>query len=140
MLTVSRKRTTKNNNNNNNTKCTRNLRNCIHRGMQLLHDGAPAHRSRATTAYLNANNVNVVDFPQNQKINITEFFLDELNRRVRRTVAIPKTLNQLRAKNLYEWNNLPQKYVQRFVTYMRRRRLAVVKSEVDAAGSNLRIL
>ena len=32
------------------------------RGMQLLHDGAPAHRARATTAYLNANNVNVVDF------------------------------------------------------------------------------
>ena len=34
-----------------------------HRGVQLLHDGAPAHRTRATTAYLNANNVNVVDFP-----------------------------------------------------------------------------
>ena len=25
-----------------------------HRGMQLLHNGAPAHRVRATTAYLNA--------------------------------------------------------------------------------------
>ena len=34
-----------------------------HRGMQLLHDGAPAHRARSTTAYLNANNVNVVDSP-----------------------------------------------------------------------------
>ena len=34
-----------------------------HRGMQLLHDGALAHRTRATTVYLNANNVNVVDFP-----------------------------------------------------------------------------
>ena len=34
-----------------------------HRGMQLLHDGAAAHRTRATTAYLNANNVNVLDFP-----------------------------------------------------------------------------
>ena len=34
-----------------------------HRGMQLLHDGAPAHLARATTVYLNANNVNVVDFP-----------------------------------------------------------------------------
>ena len=33
------------------------------RGMQLLHDGDLAHRARATTAYLNANNVNVVDFP-----------------------------------------------------------------------------
>ena len=34
-----------------------------HRGMQLLHDGAPAHRARATTAYMNANTVNVVEFP-----------------------------------------------------------------------------
>ena len=34
-----------------------------HRGMQLLHDGSPAHLARVTTAYLNANNVNVVDFP-----------------------------------------------------------------------------
>ena len=34
-----------------------------HRGMQLLHDGAPAHRARTTTKYLNANNTNVVDSP-----------------------------------------------------------------------------
>ena len=33
-----------------------------HRGMQLLHDGAPARLARTTTAYLNANNVNIVDF------------------------------------------------------------------------------
>ena len=38
-----------------------------HRGMQLLHDGAPAHRTRATTWYLNANNVNIVDFPPNHQ-------------------------------------------------------------------------
>ena len=98
---------------------------------------APAHRTRATTAYLNANNVNVVDPPpppkkkkkkKNHQINIIEDILDEVNRRVRRTVAIPKTLNQLRAKILYEWNNLPQNYVQRFVTSMRRRCLVVVRS------------
>ena len=38
-----------------------------HRGMQLLHDGAPARRARANIAYLNANNVNVVDFPKNHQ-------------------------------------------------------------------------
>ena len=37
-----------------------------HRGMQLLHDGAPAYRARAIPAYLNPNNVNV-DFPQNHQ-------------------------------------------------------------------------
>ena len=34
-----------------------------HKGMQLLHDCAPAHRAMTTTAYPNAKNVSVVDFP-----------------------------------------------------------------------------
>ena len=85
--------------------------------------------SGPTTAYLNANNVNVVKFPPKPPdLNIIESIWDELNRRLRRTEAIPTTLNQLRAKVLYEWNNLPQNYVQRYVTSMRRRCLAVVNS------------
>ena len=91
--------------------------------MQLLHDPAPAHLA------LPLNNVNVVKFPpKSPDLNIIESIWDELNRRVRRTEAIPTTLNQLRAKVLYEWNNLPQNYVQRYVTSMRRRCLAVVNS------------
>ena len=97
--------------------------------MQLLHDGAPAHLAGAATAYLNANNVNVVDFPpKSPDLNITENNWVELNRRVRRTGAIPTTMNQLRVQILNEWNNLPQNYVQRYVTSMRRRCLAVVNS------------
>ena len=62
-----------------------------------------------------------------------QWFWDELNCRVSRTGAIPTTLNQLRAKFVYEWNNLPQNYVQRYVMSMRRRCLAdqdLVSSEV----------
>ena len=93
-------------------------------GIQLLHDGA-----RATTAYLNANKVNAVDFPtKSRDLNIIENIWDKLNCRVRRTWAIPTTLNQLRAKILYECNNLPQNYVQRYVVSMRRRCLGVVNS------------
>ena len=129
---VSKKRATTNNNSNNNTKCKRNLGNCIHRGMQLLHDGTPTHWERSTTAYLNANNVYVVDFsPKSQDLSIIENIWDELNRCVRRTGAIPTTLNQLRAKILYDRNILPQNYVQRFVTSMRCRCLAVVNSAGD---------
>ena len=65
-------------------------------------------------------NVYVVDFsPKSQDLNIIENIWDELNRRVRRTGAIPTTLNQLRAKLLYDRNILPQNYVQRFVTSVR---------------------
>ena len=96
-----------------------------HRGMQLLHDGAPAHRARTTTTYLNANNVNVADFPpKSPDLNIIENIWDELKRRVRRTGAISTTLNELRA----EWNNLPQNYVQWYVTSKRHRCVAVVNS------------
>ena len=57
-----------------------------HRRMQLLHDGALAHRARSTTAYLNANNVKAVDFPpKSPDLNIIENILDELNSRMRRT-------------------------------------------------------
>ena len=56
------------------------------RGLQLLDDGAPAHRPRATTAYLHANNVNVVHFQtKSPDLNIIENIWDELNHLVRRT-------------------------------------------------------
>ena len=44
-----------------------------HRGMQLLHDGVPANLTSVTTAYLNSNNVNVVNFaPKSPDLNIIE--------------------------------------------------------------------
>ena len=55
--------------------------------------------------------------PKSPDLNIIEIIWDELNRRVRRTGAIPTIL---RAKYLYEWNNLPQNYVRRYLTSMRR--------------------
>ena len=61
-----------------------------HGGMQLLHDCAPAHLTRPSTACRNTNNVNVVDFPppQSPDLNIIENIWDELNHRVRRKGAI----------------------------------------------------
>ena len=71
--------------------------------MQLLHDGAPTHRARAPTAYLNAINVNVVNLlPKSPDLNIIEIIWDELNRSVMKTGAIPTTLNQLSKNSLRE--------------------------------------
>ena len=100
-----------------------------HRGMQLLHVGIPAHRARATTAYLNANKLSAVDFlPKSPDLNIIENIWDELNCCVRRTWAIPITLIQLRANILYEWNNLPPNCVQRYAASMRHRCISIVNS------------
>ena len=93
--------------------------------MQLLHDGAPAHRARATTVYLNANNVNVVGFPpKSPDLNIIEDILGWTKPPCKER----RGYSNHTAKILYEWNNLSQNYVQRYVTSMRRRRLAVVNS------------
>ena len=90
-----------------------------HRGMQLLHDGAPAHRARATAAYLNANNVNIVDIPpKSPDLNIIEDSLGELNPRVRSAVAIPTTPPKISTSG-----TTPLR-----VMSMRRRRLAAVNS------------
>ena len=97
-----------------------------HRGMEWLHNDAPAHRARTTAAYLNVTNVT----SKSPDLNVIENIWDELNRPERRTGAIPTTLNQLRANLLFEWNNLPQSYVQRYVSSMRRRCLVVVNSAV----------
>ena len=54
----------------------------------MLHQGTPAHCASATTAYLNANNVNVVDYPsESADLNIFENIWDKLNRLLRRTGA-----------------------------------------------------
>ena len=102
--------------------------------MQLLHDGTPAHRATATTAYLNANNVNAVDSPppppKSPDLNIIENIWDELNRRVRRTGAIPTTLNQLRAKSL-RVEQSPSELRSALCDLMRRRCLVVVNSAGD---------
>ena len=75
---------------------------------------------------------------ESSDLNIIENIWDELNGRVRKTGAIPTTLSQLRAKILYEWKNLPQNYVQGYVTSMRPRCLAVVNSEGRGGGGHTR--
>ena len=62
------------------------------------------------------------------------WFWDKLNPCVRRTGAIPTTLNHMRAEILYEWSNFPQSYVQPYVTSTRRRCLAIVNSAGGGGG------
>ena len=63
------------------------------------------------------------------------WFWDKLNPCVRRTGAIPTTLNHMRAEILYEWSNFPQSYVQPYVTSTRRRCLAIVNSAGGGGGA-----
>ena len=99
-----------------------------HRGMQLMHDGAPAHLARTITQTMKISATSPPPPPKSPELNIIENIWDELNRRVMRTGTIPTTLNQRRANSLYEWNNLLLNYVQRYVELMGRRCLVIVNS------------
>ena len=123
MLLVSKKRATTNNNNN--TKCTRNSVNC--RFLSSLCTGRFSKCSSPSGKdhyYISECKQRIY---RRLSPRITKL-KHKSNCRVRRTDAIPTTLNQLRAKILHEWNNLPQNYVQRHETSMRRRCLVVANS------------
>lgn len=100
------------------------------RGLKLLQDGAPSHTARATIDYLRLNNVRLMEIPaKSPDVNIIENVWDELNRRVRRNGRMPVTMAELRAKITQEWANIPQRYITRYVTSMRRRCQAVIRAQ-----------
>ena len=76
-------------------------------GMTILRqDNARPHTARATTQFLTANNVNVMEWPSmSPDLSPIEHIWDELDRRVRANQ--PTNLPQLQATLLQEWNNLP---------------------------------
>ena len=121
-----KKSATTNNNRNNKTKFTRTSGKC--RIFSSVCIGLLSTRLK-TQNELDVNRImSLPPPPKSPNFNIIKNFRDELNSSVRRTGANPTTLNQPRAKILCEWNNLPQNYVQRYVTSMRRHCLAVVNS------------
>lgn len=74
----------------------------------LQQDNALPHTARATTQFLTANNVNVMEWPSmSPDLSPIEHIWDELDRRVRARLNQPANLAQLQAALLQEWNNPP---------------------------------
>ena len=98
-------------------------------------DNARPHVARDNLNYLNANNVDVMNWPSlSPDLNHIEHLWDELDRRVRRHHVQPTTLQQLTAAIHQEWQNIPGAVVRRLVNSMRRRCQAVC----NAAGGHTR--
>lgn len=96
-------------------------------------DNARPHTARVTTAFLRANNVNVMDWPSmSPDLSPIEHVWDVLDRRIRRRPVQPQTLRQLEQVLIQEWNNLPLNVIRRYVGSMRRRCAAVI----NAAGGH----
>ena len=95
----------------------------------LQQDNARPHTARATTQFLTANNVNVMEWPSmSPDLSPIEHIWDELDRRVRARPNQPTNLPQLQATLLQEWNNLPNNIVRRYIRSTRNRCGAVINS------------
>ena len=99
-------------------------------GVTILQQGnARSHTARATTQFLTANNVNVMEWQSiSPDLSPIEHIRDELDRRVRARPNQPTNLPQRQATLLQEWNNLPNNIVRRYIRFMRNRCRAVINS------------
>ena len=85
------------------------------------HDNARPHTARITRAHLAASNVNVMQWPaMSPDMNPIEHIWDVLGRNVR-SIHAPQNIQQLTNALIIEWDNLPNRLVQRYVNSMRRR-------------------
>ena len=95
----------------------------------LQQDNARPHTARATTQFLTANNVNVMEWPSmSPDLSPIEHISDKLDRRKRARPNQPTNLPQLQATLLQEWNNLPNNIVRRYIRSMRNRCRSVINS------------
>ena len=96
-------------------------------------DNARPHTARLTTQFLQANNVNVMDWPsKSPDLSPIEQIWDLLDRRVRQRPAQPQTLRQLEQALRHEWQNIPVNMIRRYLRSMNRRCRAVI----NAAGGH----
>ena len=80
------------------------------------------HVARASLAYLQANNVSLLDWPASSPdMNPIEHFWDNLDRQVRTRTPPPRNLQELLQVLTDGWNQYRQHKINRLVTSMHRR-------------------
>ena len=92
-------------------------------------DNPRPHIARLTTQYLQANNVDVMEWPlKSPYFSPIEQVWDLLDRRVRQRPVQPQTLRQLQHALVQEWNNIQMNVIRRYIRSMRRRCRTVIQS------------
>ena len=98
-----------------------------HPNVTFQQDNATSHTARQTRLLLQANNVNVLDWPaKSPDLNPIEHLWDELDRRIRSRPVQPNNERELWNALVYEWNNIPRVAIRTLIDSMRRRCNAVI--------------
>lgn len=101
----------------------------------LMHDNARPHVARIVMEYLTQVNIPQIAWPaRSADLNPIEHVWDMLGRRIRKRVPAPKTLDQLRAALLEEWEDIPQNAIRHLIEGMPRR----IHLVIQARGGNTR--
>ena len=91
-----------------------------------------AQDNRLRTAFLRANNINVMDLTSMPPdLSPIEHVWDMLDRRVRQRPVQHQTLSQLEQALIQEWNNLPLNVIRCYVGSMGRRCAAFISAVGD---------
>ncbi len=95
----------------------------------LQDNNAHPHRARIIGEFLHDAGVQRMEWPANSPdLNPMEHMWDQLGRKVRLKVTDETTLTDLTSIVVEEWNAIPEQYVTRLVSSMRRRCQAVVSA------------
>ena len=102
-----------------------------HHQLHLLQqDNARPHAARLTMDFLQGEGINVLPWPAfSPDINPIEHLWDYLDQRVRRRDPAPANRQQLCQALQEEWDRVPRQMVQRLVSSMRRRCIAVTDAD-----------
>ena len=98
-------------------------------GFQLQQDNARPHVANIVKNHLRENHIDVLPWPSiSPDLAPIEHVWEELDRRLRRRPNQPRTLANMAACLQEEWNNMPQRVIQRIIGSMRSRCKAVISS------------
>jgi transposase len=98
-----------------------------HQNKTFQQDNARTHTARATTDFLQQNNVNAMNWPaQIPDLNPIEHLWDEIQRRLNEEQSSPTTAAELSVAFQRVWALIPMAFINRLVNSMYRRCAAVI--------------
>lgn len=94
------------------------------------HDLASCHNSKSTRLWMNAHNIEVLEWPANSPdLNPIENIWNDIKFMIRKANTLPRTKDELKSLILQFWEGFPAARCQKLISSMSRRCESVIKSK-----------